>query len=100
MSCACTLAAIIYAYSIQACFLCFFYSPYYYYVPLLILLLMLVAWFRRVSDGKAGVTTKHNPAYGLNHFYKKHKKTGDEYDHVQSSPAAAAPQETVYERVS
>ena len=61
---------------------------------------MLVAWFRRVSDGKAGVTTKDNPAYGLNRFHKRHGKTGDEYDNVQSSPAAAAPQETVYERVS
>ena len=64
------------------------------------LLLMLVAWFRRVSDGKEGVTTKDNPAYDLNRFHKRHGKTGDEYDHVQSSPAAAAPQETMYERVS
>ena len=61
---------------------------------------MLVAWFRRVSDGKAGVTTEDNPAYGLNSFHKRHGKTGDEYDYVQSSPAAAAPKETVYERVS
>ena len=61
---------------------------------------MLVAWFRRVSDGKTGVTTKDNLAYGLNHFDKRHGKTGDEYDYVQSSPAAAAPQETVYEGVS
>ena len=61
---------------------------------------MLVAWFRRVSDGKTEVTTEDNPAYGLNRFPERHGKTGDEYDHVQSSPAAAAPQETVYERVS
>ena len=53
-----------------------------------------------MSDGKAGVTTKGNPAYGLNRFHKRHGKTGDEHDNVQSSPAAAAPQETVYERVS
>ena len=53
-----------------------------------------------MSDGKAGVTTEDNPAYGLSHYHKRHGKTGDENDRVQSSPAAAAPQETVYETVS
>ena len=51
-----------------------------------------------MSDGKAGVTTEDNPAYDL---HKRHGKTTDEHDHIQFSPAAAAaPEETVYERVS
>ena len=53
--------------------------------------------FRRVSDGKAGVTVEDNPAYGLNHSHETHRETKDEYEYIQSSPAA--PQETVYEGV-
>ena len=42
-----------------------------------------------MSDGEArsGVTTEHNPAYGLSG--RQRRETNDEYD--------AVPQETVYE---
>ena len=49
---------------------------------------------RRVSGGKTEVTTEDNPAYGLSGPHGRHGETKDEYEHIQSS-SAAAPQETV-----
>ena len=65
----------------------------------IIILVARLQHSRRESDGTEGVTTEDNPAYDLNHFHKSHGKTTDEYDSIQSHSAAAAPQETVYERV-
>ena len=49
-----------------------------------------------MSDGKAGsgVSTEHNPAYGLSG--PQRRETKDEYDYIQSSAAAPRAQETVY----
>ena len=64
---------------------------------MLIPYIIICPLFRTVSGGKAGVTTKDNPAYGLSGPHKRLGETKDEYDYIQPSPAS--PQEAVYEGV-
>ena len=89
----------------QAYAQCHVYTPQYYiqscsfhcHNTLCNIALLVACLCRKGSDDKIEMTTEDNPAYGLSGPHKRHGETKDEYEYIQSSPAA--PQEAVYEGV-